>query len=239
MPNPGDLEAGLHRALQEQNAEDPESLPDPSESLNALASTSGSITPTASAPIVRPQNSQQSTHITGTTPLNGDDEGIRLTRTSSPEMQHISPTMSNGSSHGSSHSVVTATSEDYIDMRRLSRVPSYSAANASVLNLDPITNALPTYSLATSNLPVIPEQPLSRPGSTTSRPSTSRRPEARVRRPPPAAREVFPGDTASGFWNVGRIRSMYGAPRTLDDPVRRMSLMSLFSSTFFSSSSVK
>ena len=161
MPNPGDLEAGLHRALQEQNAEDPESLPDTSsESLNALPSTSGSITPTASAPIVRPQNSQQSTDITGTTPLNGDDENIRLTRTSSPEMQHISPTMSNGSSHGSSHSVVPATSEDYIDMRRLSRVPSYSAANASVLNLDPITNALPTYTLATSNLPVIPEQPV-------------------------------------------------------------------------------
>lgn len=229
MPNPEDLEAGLHRALRERNAEGPESIHNTSsENLNVFASTSGSMTSTQSAPITGPPNSEQSTDITRTTPLNEDDQRVRLTRTSSPEMQHISPTTSNGSPNGSSYSVVTSTSEDYIDMRRLSCVPSYSAANSSVLNLDPITNALPTYALATSNLPVISEQPGLQATSTTPRRLTNHSSEARVQGPPPTARPVSTGDTASGFRIVGRIGSVYGAPH---DPMRRFSMMrSLFAS---------
>lgn len=229
LPHPGDIEAGLHQALQERNAEDAESSHDTSsENSNVLASTSG---PTNSAPIMRPQNSQQSAHTTDTTSLNGDDEDIRLTPISSPEMQNISRTPSNGSSRGSSHSVATSASEDYIDMGRLSRVPSYSTANSSVLNLHPINTGLPTYSLATSNLPTIPEQSRSPSESVTSRRSSSSTPEARVRRTSTVAVGVSTSDTASGFRNDARIRSVYGVPQRFDDPMKRISLMRMFFSS--------
>jgi hypothetical protein len=231
MPHPGDLEAGLHRALRQRNAGDPESLHDTaSESGSVLASMSGSTTPTHSAPMRR-QSFQQSTDITRMTSLNEDDENVPLSRTSSPEMLHISPTVSNDSSLGSSHSVATPASEDYIDMGLLSRVPSYSTANSSILNLDPITNTLPTYALATSNLPTISEEARSRSGSQTSRRSSGRSPEAPVQGPAPTERRMTIGDIWSRFQNVGRIRSVYGGPHNFDDPMRRISLMrSLFSS---------
>lgn len=106
------------------------------------------------------------------TPLDADEtrgEEPNITPTSSPDMQHLSPTSSSGDLHA------TFPSDEYIDMGRLSRVPSYNTANSSnILNLDPITNALPTYANATSStqLPVIPEQSRSR-SSSMSRASRS------------------------------------------------------------------
>lgn len=224
MPHPGDLEASLHRALQQQSTEQPE-LDHSSERLTALASTSGSTTPTQIAPIMRPQSSQQSAQVIGMTPWNGDDDQNNLSPTSSPEMQHITPTISNDSSHAPS-----SASEEYIDMGRLSQVPSYNTANSSVLNLDPITNALPTYASAMSYLPVIPEQTRSRSESMTSRRTASRSPEARAR-PPPTARRVSSVNITSEFRNSGTIGSVYEASQTFDDSIRRISLMrSLFSS---------
>lgn len=226
MPHPGDLEAILHRALQERNVEEPEhdhSL----EGFNPHDSASGSTTPTHSAPMMRPQSSQQSTGANDMTPLNGDEEHDNLSTTSSPEMPHLTPTTSNDSFSAAS----TSASEEYIDMDRLSQVPSYTTANSSVLNLDPITNALPTYASATSNLAVIPEQPQSRRESISSTHTTSRSPESRVRQRPRTV--LFPSsrDIASGCRNVGQIRSVYGAPQSFDDHMRRISFRrSLFAS---------
>jgi hypothetical protein len=215
MPHPRDLEASLHRALQEQNTLAPEY-----DHSSDAPSSSGSITPTHSLSITRP--------VTGIAPLNGDDDNDNyLSPLSSPELQHITPTIS----IGSSRSALTLTSEELIDVDRLSRVPSYDTANSSVLNLDPITNALPTYASATSNLAVIPERSRSRPGSIASTPVASRSPSAGVQQPPPINRDEPAGNISNGFANVGRIASVYGAPHTFDDPMRRISLMrTLFSS---------
>src|SRR5271155_2793169 len=240
MPNPGDLEASLHQALLERNAQEPR-LEDSaahdhsSDSLHAMGAASGATTPNHVVPTMRQQVSQQSVNVPGTTPSNSDDEHPHLSPTSSPEMQHISPTMSNGSQ---SSIVISPPEDSYIDMGRLSRVPSYNTANSSnILNLDPITNALPTYANAMSTLQVIPEQPRSRSGSSASNHSRHSRhgrysPEPQEpRRPAPAVRGASTGDMQSGFGHVGRIGSVYGAPQTFDDPMRRISLMrSLFSS---------
>jgi len=226
MPHPGDLEASLQRALQERSVEEPEhdhSL----EDLNTHASATGSTTPTHSGPMMSTQNSQLPSGAVDITPLNGDEELPALSPTSSPEMQYLTPTMSNDSSSAAS----TSASEEYIDMGRLSQVPSYTTANSSVLNLDPITNALPTYASATLNLSVIPEQPQSRLESISSKHSASRSAESRVRQRPRTA--LFPSsrDIASGFQNVGELGNVYGAPQAFDDPMRRISLMrSIFAS---------
>ena len=235
MPNPGDLEASLHQALREQrNAPEPRSEDSSgrnrsSDSLHGMGGASGGTTPPHYvAPMMGQQLSQQSVNVPRMTPLTGDNEHPHLTPTSSPEMQHISPTTSNGSQ---SSIVISPPNDAYIDMGHLSRVPSYTTANSSnILNLDPITNALPTYANAMSTLQVIPEQPRSRSGSSAS--SHSRRSaESQPRRPPSAVRGVPTENMQTGFADVGRIGSVYGAPQTFDDPMRRISLMrSLFSS---------
>jgi len=231
MPNPGDLEASLHQALREQrNSEEPR-LEDSSghdhssDSLHGMGAANGGTS--ASAPMMRQQTSQQSVNVPTVAPSTGDDEHPHLSPTSSPEMQHISPTTSNGSQ---SSVVISPPNDSYIDMGRLSRVPSYNTANSSnILNLDPITNALPTYANAMSTLEVIPEQPRSRSGSSASNHSRHS-PESQSRRPPPAVGGVSTEGMQTGFGNVGRIQSVYGAPQTFDDPMRRISLMrSLFS----------
>ena len=226
MPHPEDLEASLHRALQEQRVEEPEH-DHSSEGLYPHALASGSTTPTHSAPMMRPQSSQQSTGAIDITPLNGDEEDDHLSPTSSPEMQHLTLTTSNDSSSAAS----TLASEEYIDMGRLSQVPSYTTANSSVLNLDPITNALPTYAFATSHLAVIPEQSQSRRGSISSTHTASRSSESRVRQRPRTVLVTSSRDIASGCRNVGRIGSVYGASQSFDDHMRRISFRrSIFAS---------
>ena len=228
MPNPGDLEASLHQALREQNDEEPrlEDSTSHSHSSDSLPNT----TPNHTAPTMRPQFSQQSVSAPGISPPTSDDELPHLTPVSSPEMQPISPISSNGSQSSTITSPPPNEGFSYIDLGRLSRVPSYNAANSSnLLNLDPITNALPTYASATSTLDVIPEQ--TRPRSASSGSNYSRHsPDSQVRRPSPSNRGVSTGDIQSGFGSVGRIESMFGVPQTFDDPMRRVSLMrSLFS----------
>jgi len=234
MPNPGDLEASLHEALREQNAEEPRfehsaRNNNSSDSIHAMGAASGATTPNYAAPMMGQQISQQSTNVPEITSVDGDEELPQLTPVSSPEMQHISPTTSNGSQ---SSIVISPPDDSYIDMGRLSRVPSYNTANSSnILNLDPITHALPTYAKAMSTLQVIPEQTRSRSGSLASnhsRPSSEAQP---VRRPASTVRGLSTGEMQSGLGNVGRIESVYGAPQTFDDSMKRISLMrSLFSS---------
>ena len=227
MPHPGDLEASLHRALREQNAEQPVHHHS-SESLNVLMNASGSTTPIHSVPIVRRQMSQQSADFNGMTPWNEDEDHDHLSPASSPEMPNISPTPSNGLSR----TISISASDEYITMGQLSRVPSYKTANSSVLNLHPITNMLPTYDSAMSNSSIFSEQTRSRSESVASSTrSASRSPEARAQRPPPTVRARSTESITTRCQNAGRIGSVYGVPQTFDDPMRRISLMrGLFSS---------
>jgi arrestin-related trafficking adapter 4/5/7 len=188
MPNPGDLAAGLRQALRERN-EDPEpSHEHSSESLISLGA----------APNPLPARSPYSTQMT-MTPLNGDEEHPRLTPTSSPEMQHVSPTLSH-------------SSDERIDMGRLSRVPSYNTANSSnILNLDPINNALPTYANAMATIP--------------ERESAGHSPEER----PVARTQNSSREGGAAIRTGGQVGNVYGTPQTFDDPMRRI-LMMRFSS---------
>lgn len=183
MPNPGELEAGLQQALRERNEEHYSSHDHSTENLTSLGAATTSLPGRPSYPNLRPM-----------TPLHGDEEHPRLTPTSSPEMQHISPT----------HSM---SSEERIDMGRLSRVPSYNTANsANILNLDPITNALPTYANA---MATIPERD---PGHS---------PEER----PPARRGDSSNPVEGAVRTNGPVGDIYGTPQTYDDPMRRIRMM--------------
>ena len=218
MPNFGDLEAGLHRAMRERHGDEESNHECSSDSLYVLASTSRLTTPAHSTPTLQVQTTNVFDEIT---PLNGDDEPVRLSPISSPEMQHISPTISSNSSH--------YASEDYIDLGQLSRVPSYTTANSAVLNLDPITVAPPTYASATT---IIPDQSPSRPGSAgASRHSPSCGLERAATQPnySPAPLLVSSGDLAGGFSNVGHIGIVYDAPQTFKGLLKRLSVMSIFS----------
>jgi arrestin-related trafficking adapter 4/5/7 len=224
MPSPVDLEAGLRQALRERNDEEPQSdsssRQNSSENLNVLPSTSGAATPLQSAPSMEAQNSQQSANITITTSLSDDDEHPHLSPTSSPEYQHISRTQSSDSI-----SVLSlAPSNAFLDVHRLSRVPSYRTANSSnILNLNPIAHTLPTYSA----LETIPERPLSRsrprprprsrspsPSTSTSTSqaglaeSTSQSSSERFLQPPSVTCSTSSGDIDSSFQNVGPIESI-------------------------------
>jgi hypothetical protein len=224
MPNPGDLEAGLHRALRERNDAEQPDHDSSTESLPALAVSTGS-TPTHGSSTPRPIPGVQ-----GITPVNADEDRHRLTPLSSPETQHISPTPSN-SSHVSLPIITRSSSDEYIDVSWLSRVPSYKTANSSIPNLGPISNALPSYTTVVSSSPPtssLSNQPRSRAGSDAS--SRSRSPESqRPRRPPPAARTPSVPQMTTGVSSSG-VRSVYGSAQTFDDPMRRISLMrSIFS----------
>lgn len=200
MPNPGDLEAGLRQALREREDSPTDPHSHSSENLSSLGTSAGTG---LSAPQMRSQLSQQSVHM-AMTPLNADDDPSRSSPVSSPEMQHISPTISNSSQE-------ILPPEPPIDMGRLSRVPSYNTANASnILNLDPITNALPTYATATS-LPAIPESRSRANSQTSERPT--------------ASRGVSTGDVSAAVRNAGGVGSVYGSPQTFDDPMRRIHMM--------------
>ena len=225
MPNPGDLEAGLHRALRERNdAEEPDH--DSAESLPVLTISTGS-TPTHSSSTPRP------IPIQGMTPMNAEEDHHRLTPVSSPETQHISPTPSN-SSHVSLPIITRTSSDEYADVSWLSRVPSYKTANSSIPNLDPISNALPSYTTVVSSPPsssslnAMRNQPRSRAGSNAS--SRSHSPDSqRPRRPPPAARTPSVPPMNTGVSSSG-VRGVYGSAQAFDDPMRRISLMrSIFS----------
>lgn len=184
MPNPGDLEAGLQQALRERNEESEPSHEHSSESLISLGVTPNSL----------PMGSSSSNHM-AMTPLNGDEEHSRLTPTSSPEMQHISPTHSH-------------SSDERINMGRLSRVPSYNTANsANILNLDPINNALPSYAKAMATIP--------------ERDSLSHSPEER----PASSRGISHGEGGATMRTGGPIGNVLGAPQTFDDPMRRILMM--------------
>ena len=184
MPNPGDLEAGLRQALRERNEEPEPSHEHSSESLNSLGATSNSH------PVRSPCSSQMAM-----TPLNGEEEHPRLTPTSSPEMQYVSPTHSH-------------SSDERIDMGRLSRVPSYNTANSSnILNLDPINNALPTYANAMATIPEWESL-----GHNSEERSTARRQNPN-------------GERASAAATRGPVGNRYGTPQTFDDPMRRILMM--------------
>ena len=212
-PNPGDLEAGLRQALQEREDGRLEET-NHEHSSDSLQHLSTSPTPAVRQP--------PPPHVTGMTPLTGDEEHPRLSATSSPEMQHISRAPSDGSSHGPGAEEAGISP---IDMGRLSRVPSYNTANSSnILNLDPISQALPTYSSVTSSLPTIQES-RSRSGSSASQ----NQPASQVRRPSPPQTGLS-SDPRSGH-HTSRIGGVYGSPQTFDDPMRRISLMrSMFAS---------
>jgi hypothetical protein len=214
MPNPGDLEAGLRQVMREREngtTLEETSRDHSSDSLQHLATS----TATPAAPTMR---QRQSNHLNGMTPLGGDEDNSRLTPTSSPEMQHISRTPSDGSVQGqSTPPQVEVTSP--IDMGRLSRVPSYNTANASnLLNLDPISQALPTYACATSSLPTIAES-RSRAGSSASSQSS----DAQRRSSPTVTGPS--GDGPGGLYSAPRAGGVYGSPHIFDDPMRRISIM--------------
>jgi len=223
IPNPEDLEAGLHRVMWEQNTGDPDHESS-SENLPALATSSGIIRTHAS---LNPRPSTSS--FQGMTPLNAEEEHPRLTPVSSSETQHISPSPSN-SSHISLPYITRTSSDEYVNRSSLSRVPSYKTANSSILNLDPISNALPSYTAvvydrpSSSSLNIPRTEPRSRAGSNASSRSQS------------PARRPLPNDSASsvpqmntGVSNNG-MGSVYGSAQNFDDRTRRLSLMrSIFS----------
>jgi len=234
MPNPGDLEAGLRQALRER--EDNHSPIEPhdrsSDNLQALAASSGSTTPTYTAPPMRSQGSQQG--LLGMTPLQEEEsENTSGSPVSSPEMQHISPTPSHSSSN---------PPDEFIDMGRLSRVPSYNTANsANLLNMDQsMTTGLPSYAYATasvvnSNLSVIPEHASSRSRSGSSASSTQQSVPETPRTTSTSSSNTATAPTVLRVTSTGGITNSlvqsYGSPQTFDDPLRRISLMrNLFSS---------
>lgn len=145
-----------------------------------------------------------------TPPLIIDEDQPRLTPTSSLETQDVllSP------SENGSNTAIPSSHEEYLDVRRLSRVPSYDAANwANTINLDPIASALPTYA---ETLSTIPESE-SQSESTSSGRRSDELPQL-------STRGVSPSRMRSG-----RSMSVYGS--AFDDPMRRISLMrNLFSS---------
>jgi len=183
---------------------------------------------------MRSQGSQQG--VLGMTPLQEEDnENTGVSPVSSPEMQHISPTPSHSSSN---------PPDEFIDMGRLSRVPSYNTANsANLLNMDQsMTTGLPSYAYATSSVPtpnsnlaVIPEHASSRSRSGSSASSTQQSiPET----PRTTSTDTSSTTTDAPIFRVtptgGITNSLvpsYGSPQSFDDPLRRISLMrNLFSS---------
>ena len=222
IPNPEDLEAGLHRAMWEQNTGDPDHESS-CENLFALATSSGALRTHAS---LNPRPSTSG--FQGMTPLNADEEHPRLTPVSSPEAQHISPSPSN-SSHVSLPSIARTSSDEHANVSSLSRVPSYKTANSSIFNLDPISSALPSYTAvvscrpSSSSLNIPRTQPRSRACS-----NASSRSQSPARRPlPNRASSVPQMNTGVSINGVG---SVYGSPHTFDDSTRRLSLMrSIFS----------
>jgi arrestin-related trafficking adapter 4/5/7 len=205
MPSPVEIEASLRQAMQEQDDEEPQlgssSRAHSSESLNIITSESGVTTPLPSAPFMQAQDSQQSSPVTITIAQTDDEEHTRLSPTPSLEMQHISRIQSDASSS----TVSLPLSNGFLDISRLSRVPSYRTANSSnVLNFDPSTHSLPTY----TSLEVQPERPRSRSRSRTRAgptESTSQSPTGRFLRPPSPACGTSSGDADSGFQNGNYI----------------------------------
>jgi len=204
MPNPGDLEAGLRQLMRERERLEETNQDHSNENLQHLSPNSASA-----------MRRQQPERISGMTALNADEEHPRLSPASSPEMQHISRTPSE---EAIPPAIEETPPTPPIDMGRLSRVPSYNTANASnILNLDPISQALPTYaSLSSSALPTIHE---SRSRS-ASRTSVNRQSNPAAQRRPPAVRGV-----SSGLQHSAMVGGVYGPPNTFDDPMRRISLM--------------
>ena len=218
IPNPGDLEAGLHRAIREQNTDDLDH-DSSSENLSALA-TSSRTSPTHASLTTRPSASS----FQGMAPLSAEEEHPRLTPVSSPEIQHISPSPSN-SSYVSLPTITRTASDEYVNVSSLSRVPSYKAANSSILNLDPISNALPSYTAVVSRPPssssinITRTQPRSRAGS-----NASSRSHSPARRQLSADRAPSVTQMNTGVSSNG-VGSVYSAAQTFDDPMRRISLM--------------
>ena len=215
MPNPGELEAGLRQALRERNEDGR------LEETNHNRSSENLGLSTSPASAGRHQHPNQ---VAGMTPLNGDEDHPRLTPTSSPEALHISRTPSEGSLNTNPPTAEEPIVSTPLDMGRLSRVPSYNTANSSnILNLDPISQTLPTYASAMSSLPPIPES-RSRSGSSATLNSLA---DQRIQRPSLAVPRGSPATDIrrSGPRHGPQVSSAYATPQTFDDPMRRISLM--------------
>jgi hypothetical protein len=213
-PNPGELEAGLRQAMQERNRAPPRRTS--SDSLSVHGSDRPASRFNTPPLIIQNHSSPSLNSLSDST----DGENSRVTPISSPGSQHLSPTTSIDSLHADPSGF--ALPEPYIDVKRLSRVPSYNTANsATAFNLDAAGNGLPTYA---QTLAVIPEA-TSRSRSASVASSILRTPEEEVSQVPLNSETLENGNTMSQIPTNVQAGGAFGSPKQFDDPMKRIGLI--------------